>query len=59
MAFLEGYGLVEAERPAAIERVTLMLVLDGLIMSFRWAQEGNGDYLGRHWLVAGEYQADL
>ncbi|HYN87680.1 MAG TPA: phosphotransferase, partial [Ardenticatenaceae bacterium] len=49
-AFLQGYGLAEEEWTQASERGTLMLVLDGLAMSYSWA--GNPAYLGgiRGWL---------
>jgi hypothetical protein len=49
-AFLEGYGLAKGEWSEAIERATLMLVLDGLAMSYAWA--GDFTLLGgiRGWL---------
>jgi hypothetical protein len=49
-AFLEGYGLAEAEWSKVMERATLMLVLDGLAMSYVWA--GDATLVGgiRSWL---------
>lgn len=38
-AFLRGYGLSEPECVEAIEAGTLMLVLDGLTMSYGWADQ--------------------
>jgi hypothetical protein len=36
-AFLQGYGVAEQEWPEVTARATLMLVLDGLAMSYAWA----------------------
>lgn len=36
-AFLQGYGLPASAWDEAIDRGTLMLVLDGLAMSYAWA----------------------
>lgn len=49
-AFLHGYGLSERECIAAIEDAKLMLVLDGLAMSYGWVNDP--DRLGglRAWL---------
>ena len=51
-AFLEGYGLAESEHAEAIRRGTLMLVLDGLAMSYSWASAHAPAYLRgiRRWL---------
>lgn len=38
-AFLEGYGVPPSEWAEAIDRGTLMLVLDGLAMSYAWAED--------------------
>jgi hypothetical protein len=49
-AFLHGYGLAEDACINAIERGKLMLILDGLAMSYGWA--GDLDRIGgiRAWL---------
>lgn len=51
-AFLQGYGVAEEEWAEAIERGRLMLVLDGLAMSYAWAGASDPNYLGgiRGWL---------
>ncbi|HLY64932.1 MAG TPA: phosphotransferase [Chloroflexota bacterium] len=53
-AFLEGYGVPEGDWPVAIERGTLMLVLDGLMMTHSWASADTESYLGgiRGWLTS-------
>jgi hypothetical protein len=49
-AFLRGYGLTRDQAEEAVEKAKLMLILDGLVMSYGWANDP--DWLGgiRAWL---------
>ena len=49
-AFLQGYGLAVEECSAATEGGKLMLVLDGLVMSYGWANDPTRLQSIRGWL---------